>query len=116
MLVKTLIKELQKMNPEAEVRVGDYHGSVALFVLARLNDDKIVWIESEEDVDMETELEARYENAIEEQMDELDFYMDLLEIGITVDMVREYMDDEHADHMKKFCEEHGLIQEGNNNE
>lgn len=29
--------------------------------------------------------------------------------GITVDMVRKYMDDETADHMKTFCEEHGLI-------
>ena len=110
MKVKTMIEQLQKMNPEAEVRCGDYYGSPALFVLTRLNDDRnVVWIESEDDVDMETELEARYKIATEEQWDELDFYMDLLEIGITVDMVREYMDDEHADIMEEFCEEHGLI-------
>lgn len=109
MKVKTMIKELQKMNPEAKVRCGDYHGSPALFVLSRLNYEDVVWIESEDDVDMETELEARYEIAAEEQMDELDFYMDLLEIGITVDMVREYMGDEKADIMEEFCEEHGLI-------
>ena len=50
----------------------------------------------------------KYEKASEEQWDELDFYMDLLEIGITVDMVRKYMSDNHADIMEKFCEEHGL--------
>ena len=55
------------------------------------------------------EIKARYERAIEEQHDELDFYMELLENGITVDMVRKYMDDEHASAMNLFCKEHGLI-------
>lgn len=40
---------------------------------------------------------------------ELDFYTDLLETGITVDMVRKYMNDETADHMRDFCKEHGLL-------
>ena len=109
MKVKTLIAELQKMNPNADVKLNDYEGDVVLFVNARKNDNNTVWLDGEHDIDMCEEISARYENAMEEQMDELDFFMDLLEIGITVDMVREYMDDEHADRMKDFCEEHGLL-------
>ena len=30
------------------------------------------------------------------------------ETGITVEMVRKYMDDETANHMQEYCEEHGL--------
>ena len=109
MKVKTMIQKLQKLNPEAEVRLNDYDGETALFINARIKDKNVVWIDGEDDIDLREEISARYERAIEEQLDELDFYMDLLEIGITVEMVRKYMDDEHADIMKKFCEEHGLI-------
>ena len=109
MKVKTVIQKLTKMNPEAEVRLNDFNGETVLFINARTDNPDVVWIDGEEDFDLGEEISARYERAIEEQMDELDFYMDLLEIGITVEMVRKYMDDEHADIMKKFCEEHGLI-------
>ena len=108
MKVKTLIQKLSKMNPEAEVRINDYYGDVALFVNARLNDKNVVWIDGEHDFNLKEELSTRFEKAEEEQLDELDFYTDLLEIGITVDMVRKYMSDKHADIMEKFCEEHGL--------
>lgn len=109
MKVKTMIQKLEKMNPEAEVRLNDYKGDTALFVNSHTNDTDVVWIDGEHDIDLGEEISARYERAIDEQLDELDFYMDLLEIGITVDMVRNYMGDEKADVMKKFCEEHGLI-------
>lgn len=109
MKVKTLIKRLQKMNPEAEVKLNDYGGETALFVNARVNDKNTVWLDGEDDINMGLEISARFERAIEEEWDELDFYMDMLEIGITVDMVRKYMDDEHANHMQRFCEEHGLM-------
>lgn len=109
MKVKTMIQKLQKMNPEAEVRLNDYNGETALFINARIKDKNVVWIDGEDDIDLGEEISVRYERAIEDQLDELDFYMDLLEIGITVEMVRKYMDDEHADSMKEFCEEHGLI-------
>ena len=109
MKVKTLIARLQKMNPEAEVKLNDYNGETALFVNARTNDDGVVWFDGEDDIDMCSEISSRFENAIEENWDELDFYMDMLETGITVDMVRKYMDDEHAVHMQHFCEEHGLM-------
>lgn len=109
MKVKTLIKELEKFNPDAVVKLNDYDGGTALFVNCRVDDENIVWIDGEDDFDLSAELEARYEIAIEENIDELDFYMDLLEIGITVDHVRECMGKEKAKHMKDFCKEHGLI-------
>lgn len=109
MKVETLIKKLEQMNPEAEVRVNDYNGDTALFVNAKCNDKNVVWIEGEHDIDLGEEISAQYEHAIEEQMDELDFYMGLLEIGISVDMVRDYISDERADAMEMFCNEHGLI-------
>lgn len=59
--------------------------------------------------DLKNEIASRFESANETDIDELDFYMDLLESGITVDMVQVYIGDEPAEHMKKFCEEHGLI-------
>lgn len=109
MKVKTMIEFLEQMNPEAEVKLNYHDGNTALFVLASPQIPGTVWIESEDDIDLGNELSERYEYAINEGIDELDFYMDLLEIGITVDMVRKYMDDQHADHMEMFCKEHGLI-------
>lgn len=55
------------------------------------------------------ELESKFENAVEKQQDELDFYTELIEAGFTVDMVRKHIDDETANHMQEFCEEHGLL-------
>lgn len=109
MKVKRMIEQLEKLDPEAEVKVGHHTGNPVLFVLAAKNIPGTVWLETEFDCDLKAELDARWENAIEEQPDELDFYIDLLEMGITIDIVRRYRGDEDADHMKEFCEEHGLI-------
>ena len=109
MKVKRMIELLKKYNPDATVKLHHYLGEEALFVVGMANNNNIVWLEAADDNDMSSEISARFENAIETQIDELDFYMDLLDTGITVDMVREFMDDEHADHMYDFCKEHGLI-------
>lgn len=109
MKVKTLMKYLEKKSPEARVMLNYRDGNECLFCVSEKGKDDIVWLEGEHDMDLSAELEARYEHAMEMQIDELDFYMDLLDIGITVEMVRKYMDDEHAEHMQKFCYEHGLI-------
>lgn len=85
MKVKTLIEKLEKMDPEAEVRLHDKSGEPVLFVLcAKKYPD--VWLQTEGDV-----------------------YMEMLETGIDVPMVRKHLGDEAADHMQDFCEEHGLI-------
>lgn len=109
MLVKNLIKRLEKMNPEAQARISYKDGEVLLFVMAQAGHDDIVWLESESDCDMISEIQARFDDAIENGTDELDVYAQMLEDGIDVDMVRRYLGDQAADHMQKFCESHGLI-------
>lgn len=78
MKVKTLIKKLEKMDPEAEVRLHDKSGEPVLFVLcAKKYPD--VWLQTEGDVDMSDEIQARFDDAIENGTDELDVYMEMLE-------------------------------------
>lgn len=109
MTVEKLIKQLQEFNPKATVKMHHRDAEPVLFVMGIVGDEERVWLESESDNDMGSEIGARFDAASEYWESELDFYMDLLETGIDVDMVRKYMDDEIADHMKEFCEEHGLL-------
>lgn len=108
MKVKTLIKKLEKMDPEAKVRLHDKVGEPVLFVLSAKNIPD-VWLQSERDVDMADEIQSRFDDAIENGTDELDVYMEMLDTGIDVPMVRKYLGDEAADYMQRFCGEHGLI-------
>lgn len=108
MKVKTLIKKLEKMDPEAEVRLHDKSGEPVLFVLCAKNYPD-VWFQTEGDIDMTDEIQARFDDAIENSTDELDVYMEMLEAGIIAPMVRKYLGDKAADHMLDFCEGHGLI-------
>lgn len=61
------------------------------------------------DNDMREEIQARFDAALEDGKDELDVYSEMLETGIDIKMVRKYLGDDVADHMKDFCKEHGLI-------
>ena len=109
MKVSKMIRLLEKMNPDAEVKMHMHDGDSVLFVVARKTDsDEQVWLECEHDLDMGSELDARYKHASEVQMSELEFFTDLLELGIDTAMVRKYMGDEYASHMEVFCKEHGL--------
>ena len=109
MKVKTLIERLSKFNPEAEVRLNDYAGETALFVNARKNDNTVVWLDGENDIDMGEEIVARFQNSPNYFRTDLEFYKDLLETGITVDMVRKYMGDDYANIMQQVCEKNGLL-------
>lgn len=109
MKVKTLIEHLERFPQEAEVRLNDRFGYPCLFTLAVQGDDNTVWLECEKDCDLGNELETRFRDAVEKGCDETDVYSDLLELGIDVETVRRYMGDECADHMKSYCENHGLI-------
>lgn len=109
MKVKKLIERLNKFNPEAEVRLNDHYGETALFVNACVNDDNVVWIDGEDDIDMGSELDTRWQESPNAFKTDLDFYKDLLETGITVDMVRKYMGDNYADIMEKCCKENNLL-------
>ena len=58
---------------------------------------------------VKSDLESRFQYAVDNQLDELDFVLDLLEIGYTLDDFR-YSDDRYL-WMKEFMEEHGLLDE-----
>lgn len=111
MRVKTLIEQLESKNPNAIVRLHGRDGEPVLFALNTVGDTENVWLECESDNNMAEEIHARFDNAIENGLDELDVYSEMLEAGIDVDMVRRNIGDEAADHMQAFCEEHGLLGE-----
>ena len=108
MKLNTLIKKLEKMDPEAEVRLHDKTGEPVLFVLSAKKFPD-VWLQTEGDIDMADEIQTRFDDAIKNGTDELDVYMEMLDTGIDVPMVRKYLGDEAADYMQRFCGEHGLI-------
>lgn len=81
---------------------SDNNGQVGVKILAwKINDDVY---------DSEVTLKEKYQDAIRTNMDELDFYMDLLADGFSVDLVRRLLGDEKADHMQSFCLNHGLLE------
>ena len=108
MRVKTLIEKLEKMDPEAVVRMHDKSGEPVMFVVSakKIPD---VWLQTESDVDMADEIQARFDNANENGTDMLDVYAEMLDAGIDVHKVRKYLGDAAAEHMLKYCEEHRLI-------
>lgn len=108
MTVKRLIKQLENYKPKAEVRLNDCRGTTALFAVALANNDDLVWIEGKDDIDLGEEISARFERASEIQMDELDFFIDLLDMGITLEDIKVYCSDKY-EYSKTFMEEHGLI-------
>jgi hypothetical protein len=108
MTVKTLIEKLSHYNKDAIIHLHHREGEELLFALAFQNDDTIVVLETENDNDMREEIQVRFDAALDGR-DELDVYSEMLETGIDIKMVRKYLGDDVADHMKDFCKEHGLI-------
>ena len=55
------------------------------------------------------ELVMWFEDVDHYDIDELDFCMELIEEGVTVEIVREYVGDSQAEWMETFAIEHGLM-------
>ena len=108
MKVSRMIKELQKYNPEAEVKLHYRVGNNALFVIQSFGDDDTVIIEDRSNNDLRSELDARFTKASEECLDELDFFTDLIETGFTLEDIKENLPEKY-EYSKQFLEEHGLI-------
>lgn len=102
-------KKWQKnITARSEVRLNDSRGTTALFALSMKDKEDFVWIEGKSDIDLGEEIAARFEKAAEDQMDELDFFMDLIDMGITLKDIKEFCPDKY-DYSKLFMEEHGLF-------
>lgn len=56
MTVERLINQLKNFNPKAEVRLNDHCGTIALFALATVDDNDLVWIEGKDDIDLGEEI------------------------------------------------------------
>ena len=114
MKVERLIKELTQFaekHPGSEVKLHGPEGLNVVFVLGIANKpeyEKVIWLESSLDCDMKEELNVRFTHAVDNDCDELDFFMDLLESGITIDDIKQYAPDRY-EYAKNFMKEHGLI-------
>ena len=108
MKVKYLIERLQKFDLEAEVKLHGLKGNNLLFVNQFVGHEDIVILEDKGDNDLSSELDERYRCAGEVFDSELDFYMDLLDTGFTLEDIKENLPDVYES-TKMFCEEHGLV-------
>ena len=109
--VKQLISALEGIEDNERIYLGNTELEELLYVMSCTANKHLVWLEVESDNDMGEELSAMFEQLATYGEDELVAYSDMLDQGITVEMVREYLGDEQADHMKEFCMEHGLLDE-----
>lgn len=114
MKIEKLINDLQALQqiaPGAEVKMHHWDGNNLLFALTSTNlpqGKNVVWLEDATDNDMSAELDARFTDALENQMDELDFFMDLVETGITLEDIQKYLPAKY-NYAKSFMTDHGLI-------
>ena len=113
MKVRKMIELLQRMNPEDEVYLHHYTGNKALYIVKVVNinipeTSGAVVIEDKDDNDMGEELDAMFKHAVDTGMDELDFFMGLIDVGITLEDIKEFLPEQY-EYSKKFMEEHGLI-------
>lgn len=110
MKVKKMAETLSKMaqeNPESDVKLHGLHGESALFICKKKGDETI-WIESEFDVDMRAELDERFK-CINECDNAIDYYADMLDLGITPTMVGKYIGKEYEMRMLIDCASYNLL-------
>lgn len=109
MKVKKLIKELEKYNPNAEVKLHFASGNNLLFVSQFVGHDDAVILEDVTTSDLSSELDARFEEVLNKRLGELDFFKDLIDTGFTLEDIEQYLPEKY-EYSKAFMKEHGLIQ------
>lgn len=72
--------------------------------------ESLAWylIQTRNKILLREEIAAKFEKASEDQIDELDFFLELRDAGITLELIREYYPEKY-DYSKSFMEEHGLF-------
>ena len=90
MKVRRLIKELKKMNPEADVNLNLYEGFPVLFVLSRANDDSVVWLQDEHDCQIRREMNERIDAMRKLGKSDDEIFLDFVELGITPFMLERW--------------------------
>ena len=111
MKIKKMIETLEKFskfNPDANVKLHGKCGESALFILSAKNDNETVWIESESDTNMKEEISERFKY-IDECDNAIDYYADMLDLGITPTMVGKYIGKEYEMKMLIDCASYNLL-------
>lgn len=72
--------------------------------------ESLAWylIQTRNKILLREEIAAKFVKASEGQIDELDFFLELRDAGITLELIREYYPEKY-DYSKSFMEEHGLF-------
>lgn len=72
--------------------------------------ESLAWylIQTRSKILLREEIAAKFVKASEDQIDELDFFLELRDAGITLELIREYYPEKY-DYSKSFMEEHGLF-------
>ena len=72
--------------------------------------ESLAWylIQTRSKILLREEIAAKFVKASEDQIDELDFFLELRDTGITLELIREYYPEKY-DYSKSFMEEHGLF-------
>ena len=110
MKVKKIAEVLSKMaqeNPNSDVKLHGLYGESALFICKEKGDETI-WIQSESDVNMKEEISERFK-CINECDNVIDYYADMLDLGITPTMVGKYIGKEYEMRMLIDCASYNLL-------
>lgn len=102
MTVGELVERLQKYPENGKVHLHSKYGEDVLFLLKEAGSDD-VWLVTESDVDMYDELLHRLESGYTKDV----VYKDMVNIGVTVAMVRKYIGDEVAIDLQKWISAQG---------
>ena len=110
MKVKELIRQLQYFDPEARVYSDCWMGEgkdeiLCCYQYGRSGD---VILQNITQFDIEEELKGMLDYFCTENVDEVDAYTQMCDMGYTPDIVEEYYNEDVAKHMKEFCDEHGI--------
>lgn len=110
MKVRELINELQMCDPEARVYYSDWMGkgrNEILCVYSYENNSDVI-LQDATQFDVHEELKEMLEYFYTKNIDEVDAYTQMCDMGYTPNVVAEYYDEDVAKHMKDFCDEHGI--------
>lgn len=115
MKVKRLIEELQGCDPDLEVVMHDINFGDTILYATTWETRGNAWpegikvvLECRDDFDVGGELDGMFKYASENDVDELDFFMDMFERGYTLSDIEKHLPDRY-EYAKQFCEEHGLV-------
>lgn len=110
MKVKELIKQLEQYDPEARVYSDCWMGEGKDEILCcyRYSRSGDVILQNLTQFDVYEEIKEMLEYFYKEDYDETDTYQLMCDIGYTPDVVAEFYSQDVGQHIKIYCDEHGI--------